>query len=106
MLDETVQGCVSGALDPMTADWCVLDVVKRNGIMWSADNRRLWALKEAQRQPRCTNPSAALQVRIRLSIWELVFEKCFNNLETIRICVSMSRAALTRTKNQQLIWPS
>ena len=49
MLDETVQGFVSGALDPMIADWCVLDVAKRNGIMWSADNRWLWALKEAQR---------------------------------------------------------
>ena len=48
-MDVTVQGFVSGALDPMTADLCVLDVVKRNGIMWSADNRRLWALKEAQR---------------------------------------------------------
>ena len=35
--------------DQEEQDWCTLDVVQRNGRFHSNDNRRLHAMKEAQR---------------------------------------------------------
>eukprot|EP00931_Biecheleriopsis_adriatica_P087302 TRINITY_DN61796_c0_g1_i1.p1 TRINITY_DN61796_c0_g1~~TRINITY_DN61796_c0_g1_i1.p1 ORF type:complete len:581 (+),score=107.92 TRINITY_DN61796_c0_g1_i1:42-1784(+) len=55
-------------------EWCELRVMRKNGMLWSMDNRRLWALKEAQRLRRCQNPEAVIEVNIKLFIWDPAFE--------------------------------
>ena len=43
--------------------WCHLRVVKRDGLLLSLDNRRLWSLKEAQRKMRMSDPEPIVWVR-------------------------------------------
>jgi hypothetical protein len=44
-------------------------VVKRNGLLLSLDNRRLWALKEAQRQVRVQDPQTLVWVTVKMWTW-------------------------------------
>ena len=68
-VSDAVQAFVQGLL-PTTQEWCTLDVIRRNGLLLSNDNRRLHAMKEAQRQLRKQDPAAVLWVNVRIYTWE------------------------------------
>ena len=61
-LEQTIDLFVNGAI-PAEFPWCVLRVVRRNGLLLSMDNRRLYALREAQRQIRKSDPCRVLYAR-------------------------------------------
>ena len=78
-LEETADKFVEG-LDPCTAPWCELRVVRRNGLLLSLDNRRLWAMQEAQRRIRDQDPSKILWVRVKLFMWDPAFDVFLEHL--------------------------
>eukprot|EP00930_Biecheleria_cincta_P054624 TRINITY_DN4092_c1_g3_i1.p1 TRINITY_DN4092_c1_g3~~TRINITY_DN4092_c1_g3_i1.p1 ORF type:complete len:631 (-),score=101.52 TRINITY_DN4092_c1_g3_i1:33-1925(-) len=92
-------------------DWCELRVIRRNGVLWSCDNRRLWALKEAQRRIQESDPSQKLQVRIKLFCWHPTFDIFMSHVDhrmsrqdgkciKVRGQVGRSRRRSTRIKER------
>lgn len=73
-LEQTACELVDNGTKGSLPDWCELRVISRNGIYWSCDNRRLWALKEAQRRMRASDPSTNIQVNIKLFYWHPAFD--------------------------------
>lgn len=47
-LRQTINGIVTGHIDPATAKYMVLDVVSMKGNMYSIDNRRLFCMRAAE----------------------------------------------------------
>ena len=48
--------------------------MKRNGLLFSLDNRRLWALKEAQKQIRINDSDKQIFAKAQLYIWDPAFD--------------------------------
>lgn len=80
-LEQTACELADNGTKDSLPDWCELRVVRRNGINWSCDNRRLWALKEAQRRLRESDPSATLQVETRLFLWHAAFDVFMSHVD-------------------------
>lgn len=72
-VSETIKLFVQG-LQPTTQSWCILDVIRRNGLLLSNANRRLYAMKEAQRQLRENDPAAVIWVHVRIHTWVAAFD--------------------------------
>eukprot|EP00415_Alexandrium_ostenfeldii_P001437 UN1437 len=79
LLPETIDAFVRG-LDPRTQEWCVLNVIKRRGLLISNDNRRLYAMKEALRILREQDPAAMMWVRVRVYVWAPAFDTHLDHL--------------------------
>ena len=56
VVSEAVDEFVRGS-DPAELPWCVLRVIRRAGLLLSVDNRRLYAMKEAQRKIQENDPA-------------------------------------------------
>merc|ERR1712187_394510 len=67
---DTIQEIVSGGLCPEEHRSFELRVIRRNGLLLSLDNRRLFCLKEAQRQLR----PRVLRARGAVYTWDLAFD--------------------------------
>merc|ERR1712129_460542 len=88
-IDEFVRGS-----DPAELPWCVLSVIRRAGLLLSVDNRRLFAMQEAQRRIRELDPAKVLYARVKLYDWLPVFD---------RFCVHLDhRCAASDGKNIHL----
>ena len=65
---------IATGLEVPTSSWWVLRVMKRNGLLFSLDNRRLWALKEAQKQIRINDSDKQIFAKAQLYIWDPAFD--------------------------------
>ena len=99
---ETIEQFVRG-LDPSTQDWCVLRVVKRNGFLPSADNRRLFAMQEAQRLPRESDPERAPWVRVKLYVRKPTPDIFLDHLDHERSCADGKRIEVRSAKYRRRI---
>lgn len=79
-VSEAVDLFVKGS-NPADLPWCMLRVIRRNGLLLSVDNRRLFAMKEAQRRIRELDPARALYVRVQIYTWLPIFDKFLQHLD-------------------------
>ena len=80
-LEATIGAILGGAVDPLSAEWLVLRVVKRNGMLLSMDNRRLYCLKEAQRRTRLRDAARDVWVRAQVYTWDPVLDTFLQHLD-------------------------
>ena len=80
-LETTIKALLSRTIDPWTDDRFILPVVRRNGLLLSIDNRRLYSMKEAQRRACCSNPLAVMWVRARIHNWSPIYDKFLEHLD-------------------------
>jgi len=79
-LVESIDAFVRG-MDPSKQPWCILRVVRRNGLLLSVDNRRLHAMKEAQRILRERDPTVVVWARAKLYTWTAALDAFLSHLD-------------------------
>lgn len=62
-------------MDPSEKSWAVLDVIMKDGLLWTIDHRRLYAMKEAQKMIRARNQERTIFARIRVHVWKPQFDR-------------------------------
>ena len=62
---------VARKLDELSEEWYTLDIMKRDGKLQSADNRRLLCVEAWQSQ----EPSSYVRARVRLRDWDPLFDQ-------------------------------
>ena len=102
-VDETIREFAMG-LDPTSVDWCMLSVIKRDGLLLSVDNRRLYALKEAQRVIREHDPTKVLYVRIKLYTWMPIFDRFLYHLDHECFASDGRRISIRGAKRYKPSW--
>lgn len=76
MTEDIVRG-----MDPSTQPWAVLTVVQLHGRLWSIDNRRLSAMKDAQKRIRETGGERVVWAKIRVfDFWPDEFQRFHKHL--------------------------
>lgn len=80
-IQQTASEIANGNVDPLKAPWCRLRVVNRNGMLFSCDSRRLWSMKEAQRQMRERDPEKVLYTRATVHRWRREFDVFLKHLD-------------------------
>ncbi|CAE8648124.1 unnamed protein product [Polarella glacialis] len=80
LLGEVVDKWVKGEfhLNPEQDDWLLLEVVRRNGKLYSIDNRRLRILHEYQRRV----PAQDVRVRIKCTEWPSSVDRFLAHFDT------------------------
>ena len=81
---------VPRSIDPQNDDRFTLQAVRRNGLLFSIDNRRLYCMKEMQRRACCNDLSAIVWCKARIHNWSPFFDKFLDHLDDLYICVGPS----------------
>ena len=80
-IQDMTKDIVNG-MDPSTQPWAVLTVVQLHGRLWSIDNRRLSAMKDAQKQIRETGGERVIWAKIRVfDFWPDEFQRFYKHLD-------------------------